>query len=1526
MPNPGTIDNLNFEVILQDKNFSSEIKRLEEIANKFNLTMTQTLDITKKIGGNSATGIKSLSKALDSASKSATTLTDKLKKLPNKSVSTFASGIKTANMNMSAMPGLLRTISQLTGVAFGVAGLRRFLKSLIEITGQFEVQKMALGAMLQNADMADKIFNQYRKLALESPYTFLDFTKYGKQLTAFNIPATELVGTTKMLADIAAGLGVSMDRIILAYGQIKSAGVLKGTELRQLTEAGIPILDMLAKKLEEATGRSIQLAEVFDMIRRKQIPFEMVNEAFKEMTSEGGKFYNMQEVLVETLAGKIGKLRDTWQQALYDIGSSQSKLLKGGVDLITKLVSNYEQLGRTLLEIVAAYGAYKAVLSVATLAIKGYTAAEIARLSVLKATTVAQNILNATVLKNPYVLFAAGVVGAAIALERLIRAENYQIKAQKSINNTISDYAEELVSERESLRLLISRMEKLNPQTEKYAELKERLIGKYGDYLTNVDKENIAVGRLSGVYDRLALSIEGAAKQKYVLQGYDDLTNELDGLMQRITKDFKRKYRDVPGEVQLELLDYIFGNVDKDSLTEDAKEAFGYINLLTGQADQSLDRWRESYQEAVKSVEQGKEDLDRIFGKRQNGDVNGGEWPPKPQDWQKVVNKNLYGKDKSLRDLYGYKPDEDWETYYKRMAGEYDDVNERILHSFNQSDKELYEGRKAFLQQLNKEFGGTLLAGNKTTRKEATEEKRAENEEVKAIQKKISILQKYMNTYKEFEELVGADMAQTLTQAQFGNVKIADFNFISQIDEELKKLEMLGKKDVADGIRASLGLGGGKEMTSAMRKAQETVSSYKELVRTMTSEDTDIEGKGFWYDINKVASDLETKLNKLSLQGAKAKEKLAGIDVNNEYQKAAIFKSLADDGWTDREIKDFWNQWVVDGDAAIDRFIADASQKASAAARERVTELAKGYVEDAFFLNGIDFDDLSNKNLSQLKRLKEKIYDVLAGIHIEDSDRHFLEAMGIDTNKLADVDLDTFLSSEPNALDESTVKILKLMQAVQKAGGSFDDFGEVVDKVLKGKLKDVAEEEKKALIDLGKYGAECFLQISDALGELAGAMGDDGLAMLAGDFKEVSNFVSNVLNGFAKGDVAGATLAAVTSIVTGLINAVTETANLRRELAGAREEARGLRFESDLAEGVESIFGENGVRSIKNATAGIRAASDAMRELNKSMPDEFRLKKNFWKRFARGGGNIFWGLIGSQFNRYDKRSLQELADSLGRDLYDEYGNLNAQTLQAILDTYDQLASADREWIEQAITNSENYRKAMEQLDAAMEDLVGDIVSSAASAIVESWKTAGDAALDYADILDDVATRFAEMAVQSVLLDTIFNDERIAALNKQFKSDTKSGDYSKSLGIIAAAMEEANQIAPLLEEQILRPLQGYISSGGGESTDSLSSGISKELVERNSTLLASYINAIRADVSVTRQDIHTYLPMLAADVRQLIGGGGPSLSEYQVQVQTHLANIEASNASVAADMSDFLYRFKGLVTPASSGGSAIRTTR
>lgn len=269
----------------------------------------------------------------------------------------------TATLNMNgAMNSQLSIVGQLRNEFLGLYSIyaaQNFLRAVVDIGGELENQKIAMASILQDEGKATTIFNQIKKLAVASPFGVMDLNQYAKQLSAYSIPYNELYDTMKRLADISAGVGVDMGRIILAYGQIKAAKFLKGTELRQLTEANIPMVDKLAERFSKLEGRIVSAGEVLDMISKKKVTFEDVKDVLWELTDDGGMFNNMQEVLSESVKSKWRNLADAIDIMLGDIAESTGSTLKWTAESLTTLAQNWKEVVPAIEAAVGAFGVYK---------------------------------------------------------------------------------------------------------------------------------------------------------------------------------------------------------------------------------------------------------------------------------------------------------------------------------------------------------------------------------------------------------------------------------------------------------------------------------------------------------------------------------------------------------------------------------------------------------------------------------------------------------------------------------------------------------------------------------------------------------------------------------------------------------------------------------------------------------------------------------------------------------------------------------------------------------------------------------------------------------------------------------------------------------------------------------------------------------------------------------------------------------------------------------------------------------------
>lgn len=345
----------------------------------------------------------------------------------------------TATLNMNgAMNSQLSIVGQLRNEFLGLYSIyaaQNFLRAVVDIGGELENQKIAMASILQDEGKATTIFNQIKKLAVASPFGVMGLNQYAKQLSAYSIPYNELYDTMKRLADISAGVGVDMGRIILAYGQIKAAKFLKGTELRQLTEANIPMVDKLAERFSKLEGRIVSAGEVLDMISKKKVTFEDVKDVLWELTDDGGMFNNMQEVLSESVKSKWKNLADAIDIMLGDIAESMGSTLKWTAESLTTLAQNWKEIVPFITAATAAFGTYRvavyagsramgvanATLIKGTLAAKQKTAADLVMASNYRTLTAAEKGLIASRNAMTTAEWRALAVSGALNKEQALR-------------------------------------------------------------------------------------------------------------------------------------------------------------------------------------------------------------------------------------------------------------------------------------------------------------------------------------------------------------------------------------------------------------------------------------------------------------------------------------------------------------------------------------------------------------------------------------------------------------------------------------------------------------------------------------------------------------------------------------------------------------------------------------------------------------------------------------------------------------------------------------------------------------------------------------------------------------------------------------------------------------------------------------------------------------------------------------------------------------------------------------------------
>lgn len=428
-----TVAKLNGEIKRQEEYIKSVTKAEQyqkEQEDKANRTMNGAMSYSKK-----AKSIEEVKRAMDylqsamnkedistkKGKENYKAMSTELERLKKMYTNVTGESMKFSNV-MESLGGKLKTV-------FGLTAIQRYVNEIVKVRKEFELQNRALQAILMDANKANAIWDKTVALAVQSPFTVKQLVTYTKQLAAYRIESDKLYDTTKMLADVSAGLGVDMDRLILAYGQVRAASFLRGTELRQFTEAGIPMLEELAKRFSDLEGKTVSVGEVFSRISKRMVSFNDVAEVFKNLTQEGGTFYRMQEIQAETLYGQLSNLRDAMDIMFNEIGKANDGVLKNTVSILRSIISNFREWA-ALLKIVG--------LSLAAVSIKNFVRGMSsvikygdATIKVMKGltaaggkTAIAFKSLGMAVTGHPFVAAGAAIVALGTILINHISAVN----------------------------------------------------------------------------------------------------------------------------------------------------------------------------------------------------------------------------------------------------------------------------------------------------------------------------------------------------------------------------------------------------------------------------------------------------------------------------------------------------------------------------------------------------------------------------------------------------------------------------------------------------------------------------------------------------------------------------------------------------------------------------------------------------------------------------------------------------------------------------------------------------------------------------------------------------------------------------------------------------------------------------------------------------------------------------------------------------------------------------------------------
>ncbi len=1431
------------------------------------------------------------------------------------SASKYAGSLGGITKNMRTQFNLATQLRNQLANIYSVYAAERFLTQIIEIGGEFQKQRVALQTMFKDATKAGVLFGQIKELAVVSPFEFKELAGYTKQLAAFNIPYEEMYDTTKRLADISAGVGVDMGRIILAYGQVRSAEFLKGTELRQFTEAGIPLLEQLRKKFEELGETGITVGDVFDKISRREVSFQMVKDVLWDLTNEGGQFYNMQGALADTLAGKLANLRDAYDVMLADIAQSNNSTLSKGLDLITDTMSNWEELSDIILTVVATYGSYKAAIMTLTVAQKVYNSSlgvsgliNFLRLTQMltRATQgqiVVQKVLNTVMKANPIILVASAIAG-------LIGSYTLFSKKAKETQEIITDLNESLgklqtnFEENKGMEKLIDEYELLSNKQNKTTEESKRLETITTSLKSHFKGASMEVNAYSG---SLQLSVQkmrelnAEQKRNYEISAQHSLKE---------ANDRKRELEDK--------IKYLNSQIESGSGRIHIGEAtnledwfsFGFITDkdIADMADNVI-----KYEDELKRLEESskntKEFLDNLG--KSDKDING--LKEELKGWRKSVSDFVSGNN-SLKHLVP-KEDDDYTAWLKKLKDELSDAKDELARKegtkglFSEDDIKADKRRIQELQSVVDKFNISVSG-----------KKKGKDPIAGKFQEQVRLIKEAMDTYNKYVSLLGKEGA---TKAVNEDTRFAGLNFDpDKFKESLKNVQSELQKvmgDNKDRIKVN------KEIEKMytdidLDSIKRSSSEAMEVIRRQVEEST--RKWNLYKQIFDITGDKQASLKVAFGMDASS---MNGITTQVDYLKNVLLEKT---GKTYEELSDLSENKLKEmlGDTSgIAKEIVDKIREATRSGSEAVIQDALTMVQK--------YADANRK----IKALENKREDLLSNLRNTD----YYKSLSEEGQKTLDAGVIKEYAQQVQSLREESIKLSPIWQKLlgDTAALGYSNMRKVVSEAKK--MVDTVEEIKNPKTGESQYvlsykdenddikkttvSLETYLRLVKQVSQEERKLNEQNPFQGIKDSLDEYNKALKGGNEEEKKE-ALSSLGQYANDAAQMIKEVTDAWSGMFDSLGNEGVSDALSFAGDMLDELGSLaqgltsgnpiqMAASALSFIPNIVGKIAQFHDRKldRAIKRSQLEVQKLQNtytNLQKEIERQLGEV----------------SEKQTDEMVRNLQRQREEIERQML----------AEEDKKKTDQS--KIEDYKQQIAELDDQLryfyEDLAKDLydidlkdwAGSIADSLVDAFVSGEDAAEAFDKTVADIMKNVLKNILQTQYIETAMSSLREYLFGKDGKGGIL-GDGTMSESDMSGLVTELSGLRDIIgqSQKVWEYLNEAAEKAGITLTDTTGDSDKKGLsasiqgvTEDTANLLGSYLNAIRHDVSVKRN----LLENIAVNLL-------PTMS-ITAQAQLQQLNAIAANTKASADAAIEIQKSSTVIQNALSsvivqgkGGKAVR---
>lgn len=1316
----------------------------------------------------------------------------------------------------ASLDGVFKKIAASAAAMGAGFSVQKLVSDIVRVRGEFQQLEIAMETMLGSQEKATALMSQLTQTAAKTPFGLTDIAQGAKQLLAYGTASEEVNETLVRLGNIASGLSIPLNDLVYLYGTTMTQGRLFTQDLRQFMGRGIPLADELAKQFNTTKDK------VGELVTEGKVGFPEVQRAIEAMTNEGGKFFNLMEKQSSSLTGQISNLEDAWDMMLNEIGTKTQGVASAAIQGVSSLIENYERVGKIVMDIALVYGTYKAAVAAVSVVQKINSAVLAEAIAVTQAT-------------------AASNVALTRATTLAIARTNLLTAAKQKLIATMKGMGKALI----------------NPYTIAAAAVTALAFGIYKlvTYQTEAEKAQKRLNKAVGEADAAA----GGE-----IRRLDELKGKL-----AAAKKGSAEYLEVKEEIISN-----FGKYD-DNLSDEIDKV--------GDLSTAYDRLRDAIRNAAnermysKYVEEETKRYDEDVAKKLTAlqdklyEEKGVEQGAKA--YQKIWQHLFMGEELDEETQNIISSFDEIRTYSQGIAGsmsvQVNEVNDFIIgiRGLNKEyDEFIDKARVAFGQGAEtSDFFSAL--------------KKLDAKELEKIKKNLSEgLTQLQNTgEKQHFTLVSGEDIVMSTEQEIKNAIAKVDSFLATLNKE--------DEESAEEIK--------EEAVKKAKQAAEKVEAAKskaelELRKAQTDDEIEL--------IN-IEKEAKIKALEDELEAYKAIYEAAGKDTTKLEEQFArmieIEKQMADiDIKAANKKKDDKNKEELE---KLAKEFETYQQAVTRIQKEYEEKRKKMYNDDFSFKEGFD-----QGNADELERQKNEAIEEIAETHATRSEA--FKQWADDLSGVAVAKLKQML-----ALAKAQLQMLKNTEGADELEIAQAEAAVEALESAVSESNDTTKDSEVKWTDLSKTLAQSASVFEELGSIIPGVAGEvlAGIGGIANATVEMANGIEAISDTASAAENASAILAAVSAaikVVKFFTSAVEE--NRQANLASAKasdDYRRALKELADekLQEKFSNAFGNDALSAFIERSEEAKKELDGLKEGLSGLTtfdfDEYYFQmfsdrtwaqlgkkvRNKINELKEAGDTALVSDMRSSWQKFWGSGVDNIHVANLDDFIDESGMLDTASLREWLDAYGEgLDDATYQAVESMILDWEAYADTVKEVNDYVKSLFGNMSSTVADSMIDSWIETGNAIADAKDILGDYAKTMAKAVIESKLLKNIFTDDAA----QQMADLVAIGDTEGALSILAGLLEEANALAPEINSYLtgVDEMTGGALKGQGD-------GESDREAYKKGIATASQESVDENNAKLTTIQLHTYS----------INDECKKMSSYGAQMLARLTSIEKNTAPLGA---------------------------